>query len=255
MLGGTGPRRCSGRPSTRWRRGFRILQKTDLREMSHDGRGRRVRRSGGGSRQSGATLSEASAMTAAFQSELQSLQGTMLYTGREVSSMSRSIGGGLRRAFDGVVFDGMRLSDALRTVATRWWTRPTTPRCGRFRTRSAVPIANGMNGLSVRSFAVPARGRDQPGAGDALRPWRRRARPYHLSDARRLRPDGRGGARGDPAAGARGGRPLGRREQRRRGSVHVTMNITTPDVQGFRRSQSQVAAEMGRALARGQRNR
>jgi hypothetical protein len=33
------------------------------------------------------------------------------------------------------------------------------------------------------------------------------------------------------------------------------MNITTPDVQGFRRSQSQVAAEMGRALARGQRNR
>jgi phage-related minor tail protein len=40
-----------------------------------------------------------------------------------------------------------------------------------------------------------------------------------------------------------------------RGPVHVTMNITTPDVQGFRRSQSQVAAEMGRALARGQRNR
>jgi phage-related minor tail protein len=39
------------------------------------------------------------------------------------------------------------------------------------------------------------------------------------------------------------------------GPVHVTMNITTPDVQGFRRSQSQVAAEMGRALARGQRNR
>jgi hypothetical protein len=57
-------------------------------------------------------------MTAAFQSELRSLQGTMLYTGREVGTMSRSIGGGLRRAFDGVIFDGMRLSDALRTVAT-----------------------------------------------------------------------------------------------------------------------------------------
>jgi hypothetical protein len=57
-------------------------------------------------------------MTAAFQAELRSLQGTMLYTGREVGSMSRSIGGGLRRAFDGVMFDGMRLSDALRTVAS-----------------------------------------------------------------------------------------------------------------------------------------
>jgi len=38
------------------------------------------------------------------------------------------------------------------------------------------------------------------------------------------------------------------------GPVNVTMNITTPDVQGFRRSQSQIAAEMGRALARGRRN-
>jgi hypothetical protein len=33
------------------------------------------------------------------------------------------------------------------------------------------------------------------------------------------------------------------------------MNITTPDVEGFRRSRSQVAAELTRALARGQRNR
>jgi hypothetical protein len=33
------------------------------------------------------------------------------------------------------------------------------------------------------------------------------------------------------------------------------MNITTPDVQGFQRSQSQVAAQVSRALSRGQRNR
>jgi hypothetical protein len=37
--------------------------------------------------------------------------------------------------------------------------------------------------------------------------------------------------------------------------VHVTMNITTPDVQGFQRSKSQIAAQMSQALARGQRNR
>ena len=34
----------------------------------------------------------------------------------------------------------------------------------------------------------------------------------------------------------------------------VTINISTPDVAGFRRSQSQIAAEVGRLLARGQRN-
>ena len=52
-------------------------------------------------------------------------------------------------------------------------------------------------------------------------------------------PDGRLGV-----AAAGGGAP-----------VHVVMNITTPDVQGFQRSQTQIAAQMGRVLARGQRNR
>ena len=37
--------------------------------------------------------------------------------------------------------------------------------------------------------------------------------------------------------------------------VTVVMNITTPDVQGFQRSQSQIAAQAARALSRGQRNR
>jgi len=36
---------------------------------------------------------------------------------------------------------------------------------------------------------------------------------------------------------------------------NIVMNIQTPDADSFRRSQSQVAAQMSRALARGQRNR
>jgi len=48
---------------------------------------------------------------------------------------------------------------------------------------------------------------------------------------------------------------LGVRAQAGGGAVSVVMNITSPDVEGFRRSRSQVAAEVGRALARGQRNR
>ena len=38
------------------------------------------------------------------------------------------------------------------------------------------------------------------------------------------------------------------------GSVHVTVKIATPNVQSFQQSQSQVAALMARAIARGQRN-
>ena len=39
------------------------------------------------------------------------------------------------------------------------------------------------------------------------------------------------------------------------GAATVVMIITTPDVQGFQRSQSQIAAQMGRALSAGNRNR
>ncbi len=52
-------------------------------------------------------------------------------------------------------------------------------------------------------------------------------------------PDGRLGVQ----AGG-GGRP-----------VTEVMNISTPDVQGFQRSQGQIAAQASRALSRGQRNR
>jgi lambda family phage tail tape measure protein len=37
-------------------------------------------------------------------------------------------------------------------------------------------------------------------------------------------------------------------------NVNVTMNISTPDVEGFRRSQSQIAAQLSRAMGRGSRN-
>jgi phage-related minor tail protein len=53
-------------------------------------------------------------------------------------------------------------------------------------------------------------------------------------------PDGKLGVR----AGGGGGGP-----------VSVVMNISTPDVEGFRRSRSQIAAEMARAMGRGRRNR
>ena len=38
-------------------------------------------------------------------------------------------------------------------------------------------------------------------------------------------------------------------------SVNIVMNVSTPDVQGFQRSQGQIAAQVSRALSRGQRNK
>jgi phage-related minor tail protein len=50
-------------------------------------------------------------------------------------------------------------------------------------------------------------------------------------------PDGRLGVRSD------GGR-----------SVAITMNISTPDAESFRRSETQIGAMLARAVSRGQRN-
>jgi phage-related minor tail protein len=38
------------------------------------------------------------------------------------------------------------------------------------------------------------------------------------------------------------------------GAINVTFNVATPDVEGFRRSETQLAALLARAVAQGQRN-
>ena len=48
---------------------------------------------------------------------------------------------------------------------------------------------------------------------------------------------------------------LGVRAAQHSQPVNVVMNISTPDVAGFQRSQSQISSQVARALSRGQRNR
>jgi phage-related minor tail protein len=203
------------------------------------------------------SLAAAASMTAAFQAELRGMQDAMLYTGREVEGMSRSIGGGLRRAFDGVVFDGMRLSEALRGVAQSMVDAAYNTAMRPVQNAFGAVIANGINGflsgiLPFQKGGAFSQGRVMPFARGGIvqgpTPFPMRgglglmgeAGPEAIMPLRR----GADGRLGVAAAGPGGGAP-----------VQVVMNITTPDVAGFQRSQSQIAAQVGRALARGQRNR
>ena len=64
-----------------------------------------------------AQMGSSVSMVAAFDGELSRMRETMIFTGREVNTLSSGISGGLRKAFDGLVFDGMKLNDALKSVA------------------------------------------------------------------------------------------------------------------------------------------
>ncbi|QYK39926.1 MAG: phage tail tape measure protein [Paracoccaceae bacterium] len=202
-----------------------------------------------------ATMGSAAGIAAAFDGELSRMRDSMVWTGREVGQLSSGIGGGLRRAFDGLMFDGMKLSDAMRglgqSIANTFYSMALRP------VQNAIggAIAGGINGLisGIMPFergGAFTQGRVMPFANGGIVsspvmfPMRGGRGLMGEAGPEAIMPLARGadGRLGVQAAG--GGRP-----------VTVVMNITTPDVQGFRRSQSQIAADAARALARGQRNR
>jgi phage-related minor tail protein len=197
----------------------------------------------------------AAGIVGTFEGELARMRDSLVFTGREVNTLSNGIGYGLRRSFDGLVFDGMKLSDTLRGVARTMVDtvygiamKPVQNAIGGF-------LANGLQ--SVLGGAMPfadggtfSQGRVMPFArggvvsSPVMFPMRGGRGLMGEAGAEAIMPLARGadGRLGVQASG--GGR-----------AVNVVMNISTPDAQSFLRSQGQIAAQMGRALARGQRNR
>lgn len=174
---------------------------------------------------------------------------------KDMSGFERGMRSGLKGAFEDLVFEGGKLSDVLKDVASSvvrsTYNAAVNPaidgiagslssgigdfvgglfgfaKGGSFSQGRVMPFANG--GIVNGPVTFPMRG----GTGlmgeagpEAIMPLTRGA-------------DGKLGVRS-----AGGGRP-----------VSVVMNISTPDAQSFQRSQGQIAAQMTRALNRGNRNR
>jgi len=201
------------------------------------------------------TLAQTGRLVSGFEGELRRMGGTLGATGRDVKALERGLGRGLRRAFDGVIFEGRSLSEALRGVArslseTAYSAamRPVTRHIG-------GALAQGVGSLvqEILPFAEGGAfsgGRVMPLARDGIvagpTPFALRGSAAGLmgeAGPEAILPLARGADGKLGVLGAGGG------------GVSVTMNISTPDVAGFARSRSQIAAQMARALSAGARNR
>lgn len=199
-------------------------------------------------------LGDASAMTAAFEDQLRSVQGSLMQTTRDLGHLERGFSHGLRTAFDGLVLEGRSLTDVLGGLAEKMvntaYSAAVNPVTGHF----GGLLADGLNAAvsGLMPFADGgsfSQGRVMPFAKGGV-----------VSSPTSFPMRGGTGLMGE--AGPEAIMPLARGADGRLGvqaaaggAVTVNMNITTPDVQGFQRSRAQIAAQMARVLGRSERHR
>lgn len=201
------------------------------------------------------TLAGLEGVTGAFRRELEGVGGSLRDTGREASGMSRSVSASIRSAFEGIIFEGRGIGDALRGIGQSVSGAVLNQAMKPVQGALGSALGGGMQGLlaGLLPFAaggVVSAGRVQAFAkgGVVDRPvaFPMRGGTGLMGEAgpEAILPLARGadGSLGVRAGG--GGTP----------SVNVTMNVTTPDVESFRRSRSQIAADLGRVIQRGNRN-
>lgn len=200
------------------------------------------------------TLDATSVMVSSFDSELRRMRESLSATNKDVATLEKGMSRGLRKAFDGLVFDGRSLSDALDTVASSMINatynaaiKPVTDHVGGLLASGVGSLVQGV--LPFADGAPFSQGRVMPFANGGIvssaTPFGMRGGMGVMGEAgpEAIMPLARGS---DGKLGVRGGGGA---------STSIVMNITTPDVQGFARSQNQIAAQMNRALGRANRNR
>lgn len=164
---------------------------------------------------------------------------------QEASALSRSLGTGLKRAFDGAIFSGRKLSDVFRDLALSMARNALSSAVSPVQDLLGGAVSSLFSGLAsggVSSGPVKAFAKGGVVSGPTTFPMRGGTGLMGEAGPEAIMPLTRGP---DGALGVRSGGA---------GGASITVNIQTPDVEGFRRSQGQVAAGIARAVRRGERN-
>jgi phage-related minor tail protein len=159
---------------------------------------------------------------------------------QDLSKLADSFGNKLVGAFAGAIIHGRGLSDIVKGLVLSLSQTALSA--------ALKPLGNLVGSLFANAHGnVMSQGRIMPFAdggvvnSPVLFPMRGGTGLMGEAGPEAIMPLARGS---DGRLGVRGGG----------GATNVTINISTPDIQGFRQSQSQIAAVMAQALQRGQRN-
>ncbi len=170
---------------------------------------------------------------------------------KEASRMGERFGATLTRAFESAVFQGKDLGDVLRNLALslsrmalRAAFRPLEQAAGTFLSQMLAGMTGYAQGGVPGSYVLSPFAQGGVITAPMAFPLGRR----HVGIA------GEAGAEAIlPLARGKDGR-LGVRSSGGDSPIAINVTITTSDLDSFRRSESQVAAMLARAVARGRRN-
>ncbi|MEM1344690.1 MAG: phage tail tape measure protein [Pseudomonadota bacterium] len=201
----------------------------------------------------GQSLSETAAKAGGFSGDLTRATEAMRAMDLQAARLARSIGSSLRGAFDRAVFGGAKLGDVFRGLVFDVGSRALDAALAPVQGALNAGIAGVLGSLGSALSGSFAKG-GVISAGDVT-PFARGG----VLDRPMLFPMRSGlGLAGE--AGPEAIMPLQRGPDGRlgvaaggRGATTLNVSIATPDIEGFRRSRGQVAAELARAVARGNR--
>lgn len=200
----------------------------------------------------GRALADMQGLASGFTGELNNASRAMEQMDGQSKRLSRSLSSSLRSAFDKAVFGGAKLSDVFRDLAASV--------AGKALNAAVSPVTSAISGGITSLFG---------GIGDSLLSMFANGSAFSSG---RVRAFAQGGVVTGPTtfpmrgatglmgeAGPEAIMPLSRGPDGRLGVAAagggggtVVVNISTPDLDGFRRSRSQVSAQLARAVRRGQ---
>ncbi len=201
------------------------------------------------------SLGDAAGMAAQFTAEMDRVRAAFAATQADAADFETGLSRGLRRAMKDLVLGGDSLSDALESLAKTMINttfnsamRPVTDHLGGLVSDGIGALVGGI--LPFADGAAFSQGKVTPFARGGVV-----SSPTHFPMRGGLGLMGEAGPEAIlPLARGHDG-SLGVKTQGGGKSPTVVMNVTTPDVAGFQRSRGQIAAQMSRMLARGNRNR